>query len=166
MRSVERASWGRNGSAWKLVRILSRPKTAMNQGRPAAGSASPGGSSSRLKAQRGEIHDAAQIDLLEGIPGADEPWRCPDPGDEILALLVLRTRVAARRLAEWILGDEHVDLCAPVAVRGNVRAEAESPLVELCASVRTRQQHVETDAPLASRGDRREMWVSRTNSSR
>ena len=38
-RSVGAASSGANGSAWKLVIRLSRPKTAMNQGSPAAGSA-------------------------------------------------------------------------------------------------------------------------------
>ena len=34
---VVRASSGVNGSAWKLVMRLSRPKSAMNQGSPAAG---------------------------------------------------------------------------------------------------------------------------------
>ena len=41
-RSVVAASSGANGSAWKLVIRLSRPKSAMNHGRPAAGSAVAG----------------------------------------------------------------------------------------------------------------------------
>ena len=40
-RSVVTASSGTKGSAWKLVRRLSRPKMLMNQGRPAAGRAPP-----------------------------------------------------------------------------------------------------------------------------
>jgi hypothetical protein len=39
--SVVAASSGSNGSACRLVMMLSRPKTAMNQGRPAAGRLPP-----------------------------------------------------------------------------------------------------------------------------
>ncbi len=35
--SVLAASSGVNGSAWRLVKMLSRPNMVMNQGRPAAG---------------------------------------------------------------------------------------------------------------------------------
>ena len=39
VRSVVADSSGAKGSAWKLVIKLSRPKTAMNHGKPAAGNA-------------------------------------------------------------------------------------------------------------------------------
>ena len=37
-----RASSGVNGSAWRLVKMLSRPNMVMNQGSPAAGRQWPG----------------------------------------------------------------------------------------------------------------------------
>jgi hypothetical protein len=55
-RSVVAASSGRYGSAWKLVMRLSRPNSAMNHGRPAAGSVAPslmsGGSRSAPRSLR------------------------------------------------------------------------------------------------------------------
>jgi hypothetical protein len=45
--SVVAASWGTNGSICRLMMMLSRPKTAMNQGSPAAGIAPVGSSSGK-----------------------------------------------------------------------------------------------------------------------
>ena len=65
VRSVAAASSGTNGSAWKLVIRLSRPKIAMNQGSPAAGSA-PGAMPG--EAQRRQVDQAAPVDLARAAP--------------------------------------------------------------------------------------------------
>ena len=59
-RSVVAASSGANGSAWRLVKMLSRPNIVMNQGSPAAGSEWPG-SDDRREAQRRQVDEAAPV---------------------------------------------------------------------------------------------------------
>ena len=63
---VVAASSGVNGRVCRLVMMLSRPKTAMDHGSPAAGIEPPGRSTDRL--QRGGIDDAALIGLDEREP--------------------------------------------------------------------------------------------------
>ena len=77
-RSVVAASSGANGSACRLVKMLSRPNIVMNQGRPAAGRLRPAGDQ-RREPQRGEVDEAAPVRRLAAGPS--------------------RTRAAARRRA-------------------------------------------------------------------
>ena len=82
--SVVAASSGANGSAWRLVKMLSRPNIVMNHGRPAAGRLRP-------PATGGEKRSAARSTRLrryvrlERLPVALEPRRRPEPALEVRA---------------------------------------------------------------------------------
>ena len=66
-RSVVAASSGVNGSACRLVKMLSRPNIVMNHGRPAAGRLRPAGDD-RREAQRGEVDEAAAVRRRAAAP--------------------------------------------------------------------------------------------------
>ena len=65
------ASSGVNGSACRLVKMLSRPNIVMNQGRPAAGRLWPA-SDGRREAQRRQVDEAALVGGLERVPVAQQ----------------------------------------------------------------------------------------------
>ena len=76
-KSVVAASSGANGNACKLVRMLSRPNSVMNQGRPAAGSARPG--RYRRKAQCRQVNQASLVRGFQRVPRALQTRRPGQP---------------------------------------------------------------------------------------
>ena len=121
-RSVVAASSGANGSACRLVKMLSRPNIVMNQGSPAAGRLRP-------PATGGENRSAARSTrlrryvALQRLPVALERGRVGEPPVEVRLHVrscagrspcpYLETLAVARGI-----GDDDVELGRPLAVRG------------------------------------------------
>ena len=77
-RRVVAASSGVNGSACRLVKMLSRPNIVMNHGSPAAGRLwRP--ARERREPQRGQIDEAAAVGRLQRLPVALEPRGLVEP---------------------------------------------------------------------------------------
>ena len=95
-RSVVAASSGVNGSACRLVKMLSRPNMVMNHGRPAAGRLRPAGDG-RREPQRREVDEAAPVGRLERVLVALEPRCVGEPALEA-QLHVRRPASSARVL--------------------------------------------------------------------